>query len=188
MLPLGHAAGGYLVGTGWAEIIKCNLKERKRIQFLGILGGLLPDFDLIIYHFLHRAFGFKSDIHHHAWLTHTFPFYLLLGSLISTGASRTKNTELAHYSTAITAGACMHLAQDMCGSGDGIQLFFPFSRQMFGIRLLGVHGKEWRRRYVRDSIFWVEGAIILVAVLTAIKEHLSPVRAVRERPILEVKA
>ncbi len=187
MLPLGHAAGGYLIGTGLAGIMKCNSKERKRIQFLGILGGLLPDLDLIIYHFLRRSFGYKSDIHHHAWPTHTFPFYLILGSLTTASASRTKNTELAQYSIVLTTGACVHLAQDMCGSGDGIQLFFPFSRRMFGIHLLGVHGKEWRRRYVRDPIFLVEGAIIFVAVLTAIKEHLSPARAIRERPRLEAK-
>ena len=163
MLPIGHAAGGYLVGAVLARATQSNSARSRTMRLLGTLGGLLPDLDLVVYNLARKPLGLTSDVRHHTWLTHTLPFYLLPAGLLTAWANRTHRAEIAISITTFTAGACAHLIQDMCGSGDGLQLFFPLSRRMFGIRLLNVHGKEWRRRYLRDPIFLVEVALISMA-------------------------
>jgi membrane-bound metal-dependent hydrolase YbcI (DUF457 family) len=167
MLPFGHAAGGYLIGTLLSVATKSRPKDAKVLRVLGIVGGILPDLDIWAYHALRKPMSLGSDFQHHTWLTHTLPCYLVPGSLIAIWASRTKRTALARYSIVLTASICIHLIQDMVGSGDGIQLFFPFSRRMFGIRLFGVHGKEWRAHYTRDPIFVVEIELVLLALAMA---------------------
>ena len=172
MLPLGHAAGGYLTGALLAAITKANQRQSRRLRLLGTLGGLLPDFDLVIYNALRQPLALKSDSHHHTWPTHTIPFYLISGGLLAIWARRTQHIQLAKDATALTASACAHLIQDMFGSGDGIPLLSPVSTRMFGVHLLGVHGKEWRKRYLRDPIFSLEIALILVAFVHLIRNEL----------------
>jgi hypothetical protein len=60
----------------------------------------------------------------------------------------------------------------MFGSGDGIPLLSPVNTRMFGVHLLGVHGKEWRKRYLRDPIFLLELGLILAAFVHLIRNEL----------------
>lgn len=165
MLPPGHAAGGFIAGTIAAFLTKRKSNDYSFYQIIGVAGGLLPDADLVIYHSLRNRFNLSPDIEHHTWLTHKFPFYLIPGTLLTAWAIRNKRPKLARITATLILGACTHLLQDMCGSGDGIQLLFPLSKRMFGFRLLDAHGKEWRRRYVRDPIFLVEATLIITALL-----------------------
>ncbi len=168
MLPFGHAAGGYITGTLIGTAHGDSSKDTIILQVLGITGGLLPDLDLGVYQILRTFLRLRLDSQHHTWLTHTFPFYLVPGSLLIVWANHTKRTRLARYFIVLTASTGLHLAQDMFGSGDGIQLLFPFSKRMYGVCLLGVHGREWRARYVRTPIFFVEIVLVLLALTIAI--------------------
>ncbi|MCP4429323.1 MAG: metal-dependent hydrolase [Chloroflexi bacterium] len=170
MLPPGHVAGGYIAGTIVAFVTKSKTENYKDIQALGVLGGLLPDLDLVIYHSLRNRFNLSSNIEHHTWPTHTFPFYLIQGSLIAALAIVNKRPKLATYAVTLMVGNFTHLIQDMFGSGDGIMIFFPFSKRMFGVRLLDAHGKEWRKRYTKDPIFLVELTLIIIAFIIAIRK------------------
>ena len=172
MLPFGHAAGGYLTGALLAVITKANQRQSRRLRLLGMVGGLSPDFDLVIYSALQQPLALKPDPHHHTWPTHTVPFYLISGGLLAVWARKTQHIQLSKDVTALTAGACAHLLQDMFGSGDGIPLLSPVSTRMFGVHLLGVHGKEWRKRYLRDPIFLLELAVILAAFVHPIRNEL----------------
>lgn len=165
MLPFGHAAGGYLTGTILAVITKS--KNAKALRIIGLVSGLLPDVDLLGYSILRKFLPLKESPYHHKWVTHTFPFYLVLGAMFTLLTGITKQTTLRRYVGVVTVSACVHLIQDMFGSGDGIQLFFPFSKRMVGVRLLSAHGREWRRRYVRDPMFLIEIAIVLLGVFVA---------------------
>jgi hypothetical protein len=173
MLPPGHAAGGYITGTLMALAMKSDPDEAKALRLLGTIGGLVPDLDLVVHHFARQLLSLEPDNRHHTWITHMFPFYLIPGGLITAWLKRTKRHQLARYSATLTAGICTHLIQDMCGTGDGIQLLYPFNNRMFGVRLLHVHGKEWQRRYVRDPIFLVEIALCLIALFMSTKWVMS---------------
>ncbi|MBI5564837.1 MAG: metal-dependent hydrolase [Chloroflexi bacterium] len=171
MLPFGHAAGGYLTGALLAVITKANQRQSRRLRLLGMLGGLLPDFDLVIYSALRQPLALEPDPHHHTWPTHTAPFYLISDGLLAVWARKTQHIQLSKDVAALTASACAHLVQDMFGSGDGIPLLSPVSTRMFGVHLLGVHGKEWRKRYLRDPIFLFELALILASFVHLIRNE-----------------
>jgi hypothetical protein len=165
MLPPGHAAGGYLTGVLFAHLFNSDPKETKLLHFLGVAGGLLPDLDLPAHLLLEKVAAVKPDIQHHTWFSHTYPFFLIPGGLLIWWARRSGRHRLAKGAAVVTAATCTHLTQDMIGTGDGVQLLFPFSKRMFGFRLFGVHGREWSRRYRRDPIFAVEITFVLVALL-----------------------
>lgn len=176
MLPPGHAAGGYLTGVLLAHLFNSNPTETKLLHFLGVAGGLLPDLDLPAHLLLEKAAAVPPDIQHHTWFSHTYPFFLLPGGLLMWWAKRSGRHRLARGAAVVTAATVTHLTQDLIGTGDGVQLLFPFSKRMFGFRLFGVHGREWSSRYRRDPIFAVEITFVLVALLVFLRRavKLSP--------------
>lgn len=169
MLPLGHAAGGYLTGVLLARTTQRDGTDARALRLFAALGGLLPDMDLVIYRALRKPLNLRPNLHHHMWITHTFPFYFLWGHLLAIMAKRAGRIRTQKYITALTAGACVHLLQDMFGSGDGIAALYPFTPRLLGFRTLGVHGKEWRQRYVGDPIFLLELSLSCAALLHLVR-------------------
>lgn len=165
MLPPGHAAGGYLTGVLVAKLFQSDPDESKRLHLLGVFGGLLPDVDLPVHYVLEKVAAVPRDIQHHTWFSHTYPFFLIPGGLLVAWARWRGYKGLARGATVVTAATCTHLSQDLIGTGDGVQVFFPFSRRMVGFRLFGVHGREWSSRYQRDPIFAVELTLVLAALI-----------------------
>ena len=176
MTLFGHIAGGYLVGSVLASHLESNSQRSKWLRLLGACGGLLPDLDGLYYYISRGTFRQGPDFQHHTWITHTFPFYVIPGLLLYIWGKVSKRESLANASLVVTAGACVHLVQDMFGSGDGIRLFYPFSTKMFGVRLMGVHGEEWRSKYMRDPIFLLEVVITIAGLLVGLRRLLSKVR------------
>jgi hypothetical protein len=176
MLPPGHAAGGYLTGVLLARLFHSDPDETKRLHLLGVAGGLLPDLDLPAHALLEKIAAVPSSIQHHTWFTHTYPFFLIPGSLLTAWARHKGHRRLAKRAAVVTAATCTHLTQDLIGTGDGVQLLYPFSKRMFGVRLFGVHGREWSHRYRRDPIFVVEITFVLVALFVFLRRagKLSP--------------
>lgn len=176
MLPPGHAAGGYLTGVLLARLFHSDPDETKRLHLLGMIGGLLPDLDLPAHTLLEKIAAVPPNIQHHTWFTHTYPFFLIPGGLLTWWARHTGRRQLAKSAAVVTAATFTHLTQDMIGTGDGVQLLYPFSKRMFGFHLFGVHGREWSRRYRRDPIFAVEIAFVLAALLVFLRRtaKLSP--------------
>jgi hypothetical protein len=169
MLPPGHAAGGYLTGVFLARLFHSNPAETKLLHMLGVVGGILPDLDLPAHAVLEKVAAVEPDIQHHTWFSHTYPFFLIPGGLLTGWAKRQGHHRLARGAAVVTAATCTHLTQDLIGTGDGVQLLFPLSKRMFGFRLFGVHGREWSNRYLRDPIFAVEIAFVLVALLVFLR-------------------
>jgi hypothetical protein len=176
MLPPGHAAGGYLTGVLLAHLFNSDPEETKHLHLFGVVGGLLPDLDLPAHVLLEKVATVPPDIQHHTWFSHTYPFFLIPGGLLTWWARRRGHHRLAKCATVVTAATFTHLTQDLIGTGDGVQLLYPFSKRMFGIRLFGVHGREWSNRYLRDPIFAVEITLVLVALFIFLRRtvRLSP--------------
>jgi membrane-bound metal-dependent hydrolase YbcI (DUF457 family) len=172
MTPFGHLAGGFLAGRALINRLQMPAEERGTLLAHGALGGVLPDLDTLIHLFRTRSIEFGEDFQHHRWLTHTFPFYWIPAILVWLYARVSGRPRLARKAVVTVGGISAHLLQDTIGAGDGIMLFWPFTRRVFGIFSLGVHGRHWLDAYRKHPVFWIErmirGAGLGFAILEAI--------------------
>ncbi len=113
MTPLGHISVSYITGKSIGYLLLPAL----------IIGGVLPDIDVIAY-----LFGAYEQIHR--TFTHSL-FFVLLAALISMLFFKT-NKRIAFLSMLI--GGVLHLLFDFIQdtnpeNGVGVMLFWPFSNQ-----------------------------------------------------------
>lgn len=159
----GHIAGGFLSAGMCVSAIRPAPQVADWLLFVGAFSGALPDLDALYYLIKKPRSANDEDFRHHTWPTHTFPFYVVPG-LAVLGAARILGFAWLQWGVVVfLAGTCMHLVQDMFGSGDGIMLFYPFSKRMFGIELTRSHGRSWLLDYRRTRSFLFERVLILVA-------------------------
>jgi len=168
MKLFGHASGGYLAARLVTKSMDLSELDRKRLLIFGTVAGTLPDWDYFWYAYQKRGFAYSNDFRHHTWITHTFPLHWIIAVLFYAFGSLRKNEKITNSAIVLAAGTTTHLLQDMIGTGDGIMLYYPFSKKMTGIGLLNVHGDEWERAYTKSPYYLVElafGACAIIAVL-----------------------
>ncbi len=171
MTFLGHLAGGWLAArTVTGKLGSVSPTERRRLLVIGTVAGILPDGDFLWHLFQQRKFDHSSKFRHHTWITHTFPFYWIPASLLYFVGILYKDTRQQNQAVVLAASTTVHLLQDSIGTGDGIMLFYPASKQMYGIALSGRHGKDWQEHYIRSPIYLVELLLILVALATFLND------------------
>lgn len=166
MKIFGHAAGGYLASRIATKIMDLSEVEEKKLLITGTIGGTLPDWDYFWYLYQKGGVEYGSDFRHHTWITHTFPFYWLLASMVYIFGYFKKSKKIKKTAIILGVSTTTHLIQDMIGTGDGIMVFYPFSKKMTGIGLLNVHGSEWDRAYTSSPYYLIELAIGTVAIIT----------------------
>jgi hypothetical protein len=161
----GHLAGGYLVTRALLARLKPPPSEEKQLLVLGTLAGVLPDADTLFHLARTRSLEFGEDFDHHAWITHTFPFYLLPGAgLFLYGRWRNK-PRVRRSALVAMVGTTTHLLQDTIGSGTGLMWAWPLSKRMGGFGTLHIKGgRAWLEAYKNHPIAWVERLIILAAL------------------------
>ncbi len=145
MLPPAHLFIALFFGT-----ISMLALDRVTLEgfFIVCVGGLLPDFDYIVY-FLRKE-GFNHEISHHTWITHTpIPFWSFAVVILF--------LDYPLFSFLFFIGTTIHLLLDCIGGGDGIMWLYPFSRHQFGILILNKIGGEWLQEYWSYWYFrWIE--------------------------------
>jgi len=123
---------------------KFSLKQLNILWFLGPLGGIFPDFDLVI-PFINR------DIEHRRLLTHSIVPYTLLFLLINfiVAKIRINSNQKDFIKTAALIfyiGVCTHIFLD-CLVG-GLQLFSPITNMYIGFRLpFEAKSPDWQYEY-----------------------------------------
>lgn len=169
----GHLAGGWLVTKTIVNNLKiAERKERKNLLALGSFFGILPDLDFIPYVIKKRKVVYENDFRHHTWITHTFPFYLLPALLVFLTGKKKGNRKMENAAKVFAASTSTHLFQDMIGSGDGIMLFYPFSKKMVGIGKSDLHGPDWENHYTNSPYYFVEILITIFAFSSFLSELL----------------
>ena len=168
MKLFGHASGGYLAARLVTKSMDLSDSERKRLLIFGAVAGTLPDWDYLWYAYQKRGFAYSNDFRHHTWITHTFPFHWLITVLFYAFGLLRKNNKIKNGAIVLAAGTTTHLLQDMIGTGDGIMLYYPFSKKMTGIGLLNVHGDEWERAYTKSPYYLVELAFRTAAIIAVL--------------------
>lgn len=175
MKIFGHAAGGYLATRLLTKAMKVSDTQKNRLLIWGTIAGTMPDWDYFWYAIQKGGFAYSTDFRHHTWITHTFPFYWFLSAVLYGLGIWKKKDELKQGAAVMAVSTSTHLVQDMIGSGDGIMLYYPFSKSMTGIGLLNVHGDEWNRVYSSSPIYLIELGIIFLAAISffldLIKRH-----------------
>ncbi|KPL89330.1 metal-dependent hydrolase [Ardenticatena maritima] len=154
MLPFGHVGAGLLWGRWIAPRVR-HLSAAE-VRRLGGLGGVLPDIDLPVGLLWYWWRERRIEIRHHQWPTHTPLFHLAWLVLGYTWATLRRNRALQERILVLGGAACLHIVQDVVGTGDGVQLFYPLSRRHLGVGLFNCHGRDWLRGYVRSAFFWCE--------------------------------
>ena len=169
----GHMAGGWLITRGMTRWWKLSKSERQEFLAFGAIAGSLPDWDYLWYIYRKGRIDYSRDFRHHTWITHTFLFYWILAALVYALGLFRNDTRLKRQAAIVVASTTVHLLQDTIGSGDGIMLFYPFSKRMDGIALSGLHGREWEAHYTASPIYLVEVFTVLLAGLSFLVDALS---------------
>jgi|APTNR8051073442_1049403.scaffolds.fasta_scaffold36173_2 membrane-bound metal-dependent hydrolase YbcI (DUF457 family) len=163
----GHAAGGWLATRLFLKHLSpADRSESNHLLTLGLIGGVLPDLDYLIYVFKKGRIAYEGDFRHHTWVTHTIPFYSIAALLLYMLGAVNKNLHLKKAAKVLSISTTAHLLQDTLGSGDGIMLFYPATKKMYGIGLSGLHGEEWNQHYTKTSFYALEKFIVITAIVT----------------------
>ena len=162
----GHLAGGWLITRTIVNSMACSKSQRRKLLVFGSIAGTLPDWDYLFYAIKKGGIAYSNDFRHHTWITHTFPFYWSIASLIYLLGVIQKNKTTKDSAVVLAASTSIHLLQDAIGSGDGIMFFYPVSKKMNGVALIGLHGNEWEAKYVSSPIFRLELFLRILGILT----------------------
>jgi membrane-bound metal-dependent hydrolase YbcI (DUF457 family) len=138
------------------KAFKFSLKQLNILWFLGPLGGIFPDFDLIL-PFLNR------DIEHRRLLTHSIVPYTLLFIIVNFLIAKIRITQhkkdfIKTAALVFYIGVCTHILLD-CLVG-GLQMFSPFTNLYIGFNLPFVtESPDWQYGYF-TSFYAVAEAFI----------------------------
>ena len=111
-----------------------------------------------------RKLAVESDFHHHDWVTHTIPFYLLLLGLPA-ALSALAGWTLAWQLLAVALAGCLaHLFQDLLWT-NGIMLGWPFERRLRAIFITHENVVDQLASYQRSTAYRLERILIAVAGL-----------------------
>ena len=156
MFPIGHLSAGYLFAYFFLK--RANVEDRKLWLGVGTFLGLLPDSDCLAYPFLAAYMGWDRAVRisHHAWITHTPLFYVLLGLLVVIYSKK--------LGCLVTGESLLHLLCDSVVPEDGIMWLFPLSYRKFSLCPNNLHGWAWISFYVHTYGFALELALLALAL------------------------
>lgn len=144
-----HLPAGYLVGRA--------LPTQKSLMAAALIGGILPDFDMIWFHFIdNRAF------HHHRYWVHAPGFWLILAAVTLPLLASAKRAWLP-LAFAFLASIFVHLLLDTI-AGD-IMWLWPFSTDLFHFFKVEPTHSHWVLSFMAHWTFSLE-ILIWIAALT----------------------
>ncbi|MEM6587144.1 MAG: metal-dependent hydrolase [Pseudomonadota bacterium] len=142
-----HLPAGYLTGRAFA-IAGPTL-------WAAVLGGILPDFDLIWFYLIDdRAF------HHHHYLVHVPAFWAAI-ALVVFPLIRVFQPRWTWPAIAFFAALFVHICLDAIAGG--IKWFWPFSNELFYIVTVEAVQRHWLLNFIIHPIFLLEIAIWIAA-------------------------
>lgn len=171
---IAHAPAGYLITRLLARSVFKNTVRHERtdgfyqrLMFAGILGSILPDFDLIYYSFFD-----SSKTAHHGYITHMPVFWLSIWCLCMLIGKIIHDRRTYALGTTLCMNAVVHLVLDTLTGV--ICWLYPFSIEGVNIfKVANIH-IWWVQNYLYHWTFLIEIAITLaaMAVFLRVKETL----------------
>lgn len=147
-----HGPLGFLttwLTTPWWKKYKFDQRFKYILLFIGIIGGIFPDIDHLMFYVV------DATVSHREYITHT-PFLYLL--VLVFGISMTRVLKRPQWMFGITVfalGALSHVLTDMVVAE--VRILYPFSNQFYGISNLGIERLTQNLTYVN---FLLEAVIL----------------------------
>lgn len=164
---IAHLPAGYLVTKGLEKALPFDglqTVSRKWLMVAGLLGSMLPDFDMVYFHLIDH----RQHLHHGYW-TH-IPFFwvcvfLLWGALALIG----KRVSLGLYGIVVSANVFVHLLLDTIVGK--VRWLYPFSgRDIVFFHVPSVH--DWYVwNFVLHWTFLFEVALVIGASYLLIRSR-----------------
>lgn len=164
---IAHLPAGYLVTKGLEKALPfegLHTVSRKWLMVAGLLGSMLPDFDMVYFHLIDH----RQHLHHGYW-TH-IPFFwvcvfLLWGALALIG----KRVSLGLYGIVVSANVFVHLLLDTIVGK--VRWLNPFSgRDIVFFHVPSVH--DWYMwNFVLHWTFLFEVALVIGASYLLIRSR-----------------
>ncbi|WP_368183531.1 metal-dependent hydrolase [Aestuariibius sp. HNIBRBA575] len=152
-LPSGYVLGKLLPVSKWGF-------------YAAVLGGILPDFDIIWFYFIDdRAF------HHHRYWVHIPAFWGMIMTVV-VPTLYLMNRAFLTIALCFFAAIYLHLILDTL-SGD-ILWGWPFSDQFFKFILVPAHYDHWVLNFILHPVFVAEIAIWVIAASLYIRSRNDP--------------
>lgn len=153
----------------------------RRLMVLGMLCAMLPDLDVISFHF---GVPYDSVFGHRGW-THSIPFALMTGCLFSALAKPLQTTRWKAFVFLSLATFSHGVLDAMTTGGHGVAFFWPFSDERYflplrfirvspiGMRFVSARG--WMTLQSELLTVWLPCLIFLLLVrITRLQKHDNP--------------
>lgn len=152
---IAHMPAGYILSVaalGLRNSTRNHTHKHTRLcLYTGLLGSILPDFDILYWFFIDDGHTF-----HHAYWTHIPLYWAALAVLL--WLLRGKLTEAVRAAAPfVLMGVAAHLVLDSVASG--IMWFYPFSREMLHTTEIPVRYGHWLIDMLTHWTFFIELAI-----------------------------
>lgn len=173
MLPPGHIAAGYLVGSALLKFANPALDQHQQFSILGwsMFWAFAPDLDVFYYFLKNRTMliAGNTPANHRRYLTHVPVLWLVAGLLVCFLAP-----SLKYFSLSLILGSFSHFFLDSIDYG--IMWLWPFSSKVYALKNREVkftieeksflpHIWHFLKLYSKTLTFFCEILILLLAVI-----------------------
>jgi inner membrane protein len=153
-----HLPAGYLVGRA--------LPAQKGLMAAAVIGGILPDFDMIWFHLIdNRAF------HHHRYWVHAPGFWLAMAAVTLPILAYLRRDWIP-VALAFLASIFVHLLLDTI-AGD-IMWLWPYSTDMYHVFTVHPTHSHWVWSFMAHWTFALELAVWAAAITLYLRPRKSP--------------
>ena len=162
---IAHLPAGYLVTKGLESVLPVDSLQkirRKWLMFAGLLGSMLPDFDMVYFHLIDH----RQHLHHGYW-SH-IPFFWVC-VFIAWGALAVvlRRPVMGLYGIVVSVNVLVHLFLDTVVGK--VRWLFPYStRDIVLFHVPAVHD-WWVWNFVLHWTFLFEIAIVVCAIYVLIR-------------------
>jgi membrane-bound metal-dependent hydrolase YbcI (DUF457 family) len=157
-----HLAGGILVGVAAAAAFGAHGHEADAVVLTGAVSGVAPDFDILVYFAQKRSLRVDRDFHHHDWVSHTVPFYLLVLGLPLLAATWGGSHLWTLLLGTALLGCLVHLFQDLLWT-NGVMLGWPFDRRLRAIFMTDANVVDQLANYKGSPPHRLEQLLVILA-------------------------
>lgn len=159
---IGHLPAAYLLGCTATKVFTSAQLSSSAIVLAALVGGVLPDFDLIYFY----TIGAKQVVHHQYW-SHIPIYWVVIYLCFSLVTLLFKKLKVFKILSVVFLAIVLHLALDTI-TGQ-IHWLHPFSKTTFTlVNVPTVHG-WWVANFILHWTFAVECLLLILALVVHVK-------------------